>query len=116
MPYTIDPIDDIAQDGRRVQRPDVAERNRAQPWNSNAARRAQVLAFIESYIAEHVNAPTIREIVEGCGLSSTSMATHYIGAMIRSGELVRTRIGERSYTTPRALAAVRAAYGTGDDK
>ena len=38
----------------------------------------RVLAFIQDFIREHLYSPSIREIVEGCHLSSTSVAYHHV--------------------------------------
>jgi SOS-response transcriptional repressor LexA len=107
MPYTIDPFTEEHQgDGRRRPRPDVAARNRATPPDS----RERIMAFIDRWIAEHVNAPTIREVALGCGNGSTSAIQYHISALLREGRLICTHSGARGFTTPRALMAVRTAY------
>ena len=116
MPYIVANIDDMlnggptqdgAADGRRRARPDVAQRNRDRPNPT----RDRVLAFIEAWIAERVNAPTVREIIDGCGLTSTSVAMYHLSALVREGRLIHTPGISRGITTKRALEAVRAAYG-----
>ncbi len=37
-------------------------------------RQARILAFLQDFTARHSYPPTVREIVEGCNLSSTSVA------------------------------------------
>jgi hypothetical protein len=115
MPYVIGSLDDMlaggpsqdgAADGRRRARPDVAARNRNRPNPT----RDRVLEFIEAWIAERVNSPTVREIIEGCEISSTSTALYHLAALVREGRLIHTPGVSRGYTTPRALGAVRAAY------
>ena len=54
-------------------------------------RQARVLAFIQDYTAHHVYPPTLREIVEGCDLSSTSVALYNVVSQGQRGYLTRTR-------------------------
>ena len=54
-------------------------------------RQARILAFIQDYTAHHVYPPTLREIVEGCGLSSTSVALYNVVSLGQKGYLTRTR-------------------------
>lgn len=49
--------------------------------------QTQTMVFLRSYIAEHNRAPTIREITDGMGLASTSMA-HYRLTSLRAAGLV----------------------------
>ena len=59
-------------------------------------RQARILAFIQDYTARHVYPPTMREIVEGCNLSSTSVALYNVVALGQRGYLTRTRDVARS--------------------
>ena len=54
-------------------------------------RQARILAFIQDYTAHHVDSPTLREIVEGCDLSSTSVALYNVVSLGQRGYLTRTR-------------------------
>ena len=54
-------------------------------------RQARVLAFIQDYAAQHMYPPTVREIVEGCDLSSTSVALYNLVVLGNKGYLTRTR-------------------------
>ena len=54
-------------------------------------RQGRILAFIQDYTAHHVYPPTLREIVEGCDLSSTSVALYNLVALGQRGYLTRTR-------------------------
>ena len=54
-------------------------------------RQARILAFIQDYAAHHAYPPTLREIVEGCGLSSTSVALYNVVSLGQKGYLTRTR-------------------------
>ena len=52
-------------------------------------RQARVLAFIREYTARHPYPPTLREIVEGCGLSSASVALYNLRVLARNGYVTR---------------------------
>ena len=54
-------------------------------------RQARVLAFIQDYTAHHVYPPTLREIVKGCELSSTSVALYNLVRLGQKGYLTRIR-------------------------
>ena len=59
-------------------------------------RQGRILAFIQDYTAHYVYPPTLREIVEGCDLSSTSVALYNLVALGQRGYLTRTRDVARS--------------------
>ena len=54
-------------------------------------RQGRILAFIQDYTARYVYPPTLREIVEGCDLSSTSVALYNVVGLGQKGYLTRTR-------------------------
>jgi len=54
-------------------------------------RQARILTFIQDYTAQHMYPPTLREIVEGCDLSSTSVALYNLVALGNKGYLTRAR-------------------------
>lgn len=72
------------------------------------AIRQHVLTFIQAYVSTHVNAPTLREICQHCGVSSLSVARRHVLALIESGDLVRTKQWPLRFTTRRALDALSA--------
>ena len=49
----------------------------------------RVLDFLREYLAEHGQAPSLREIAEGLGLRSHSSAQDYVEALVRKGALER---------------------------
>ena len=73
-----------ASDHRLTRPADTVERRLSQ-------RQARVLTFIQDYTAHHVYPPTLREIVEGCHLSSTSVALYNLVVLGQRGYLTRTR-------------------------
>jgi len=43
----------------------------------------QVLKYVKEFIEEHGYSPTIREIRDSCGISSTSVVATYLGTLER---------------------------------
>lgn len=65
-------------------------------------RRAQrkksdaLLSFVKEYTEEHNYPPTMREIQEALGYSSTSVVIYNLGLLEREGLLTRQRFTARS--------------------
>lgn len=59
--------------------------------NRLSQRQARILAFIKEYTARHGYPPTLREIVKGCELSSTSVALYNLVHLGQKGYLTRAR-------------------------
>ena len=76
-------------------------------------RRIKMLIFVRGYVARHVNAPSVREIQEALGYSSSSMVQADVRWWIQRGDLVRTgpQGRARSFTTQEALRLIRGAFG-----
>ena len=74
----------IASDHRLTRPADAGEKRLSR-------RQGRILAFIQDYTARQVYPPTVREIVEGCGLSSTSVALYNLVGLGQRGYLTRTR-------------------------
>lgn len=53
-------------------------------------RRSRVVEFIEQYYARHFRPPSVREIQRGADISSTSMVTYHLRALVRAGQLLDT--------------------------
>lgn len=51
--------------------------------------RQDILDFIKSHVAEHGFPPSVREVGQAVGLSSTSTVQHYLVALQREGKLTR---------------------------
>lgn len=51
------------------------------------ARRAQIMAFIRAYYAEHGMSPSLVEISEGVGLSSPTAARNHVLQLEAQGKL-----------------------------
>ncbi len=52
-------------------------------------RQSRILAFIWDYTVANPYPPTIREIVKGCSLSSTSVASYNLLSLKEKGYLTR---------------------------
>lgn len=50
-----------------------------------SARQVMILNFITSFINREGFPPTVREIKEGCAISSTSVVAHHMGRLERKG-------------------------------
>ena len=50
-------------------------------------RQQRILAFFESYSAEHGHAPTLREIGAATDIASTSLVRYYLRRLERAGHL-----------------------------
>lgn len=63
-----------------------------QPWATRPVgeNRARILAYIHTYAAEHGGrTPTIREIGDAVGISSTSVVNYHLNKLAASGDLMR---------------------------
>ena len=56
---------------------------------STNQRRELVFEFIKSRIARDGYPPTIREIMEGTGITTTSVVSYHLNALAREGRIVR---------------------------
>ena len=56
-----------------------------------AEKQRRVLCFVRDYWTGHGYAPSIREIMQGCGLSSTSVTHYTVDALVETGWLRRDR-------------------------
>src|SRR5512142_319619 len=54
-------------------------------------RHQRILDFIQDYQRKHKHPPSIREIGESCGISSTSVVNYYLDQLERSGHIERDR-------------------------
>jgi repressor LexA len=54
-------------------------------------RHQKILDFIQDFQRKHKHPPSIREIGENCGISSTSVVNYYLDQLERSGHIERDR-------------------------
>jgi repressor LexA len=70
-------------------------------------KRKRILDFITSFTEEKGYAPSVRDIVRACGISSTSVAQYHINVLERDGFIRRTREVSRSITLTGGAAGPR---------
>ncbi len=70
--------------------------------------QAKVLAFVEQASATDGRPPTIREVADHFGWSSTSTAQQHLAALERKGHLSRTPNSPRSLRVSKPLRAIRS--------
>jgi len=58
---------------------------------SLSARQQKILNFIRNFLEKHSFPPTVRDIVHGCGISSTSVADYNLAILEKEGFLKRHR-------------------------
>lgn len=56
-----------------------------------SARQQKILGFIRRFLADKAYPPTIRDIVKGCGISSTSVADYNLVILEKDGYIRRHR-------------------------
>lgn len=59
-------------------------------------RQKQILDFITNFIEEKGYAPSVRDVAEGCGISSSSVAQYHLNVLERQGHIRRDREVSRS--------------------
>ena len=62
--------------------------------------RQRILEFIRTFIDEHGYAPTVRDILKGCNLSSTAVVQHHLNVLEREGLIDRDPKVFRSIQLP----------------
>jgi repressor LexA len=59
-------------------------------------KRRQILDFIARFIGERGYAPSVRDVAEGCGISSSSVAQYHLNVLEEEGYIHRDREISRS--------------------
>lgn len=59
-------------------------------------KRKQILDFITNFIRQRGYAPSVRDVAEGCGISSSSVAQYHLNVLEREGCIRRDREVSRS--------------------
>ena len=70
-------------------------------------RSRAVLAFIRAFVRRHRVAPSIREIMAGCDLTTTSVVEYYLQRLEREGYL-RRNMRTGTYRAPRGIVLVNS--------
>ena len=66
----------------------------------------RILAFLQHYFIENDYPPSVRDIVDGCGLSSTSVADYNLKILEREGHIHRDRERARTISLTRSPLGV----------
>ncbi len=61
----------------------------AEPPRARSDKPARILNFLRSYMREHGYPPSVRDVVTGCDLSSTSVADYNLRILERQGHIKR---------------------------
>ena len=69
----------------------------------SSSKQEDVYQFITEYIAAHSYAPSIREIGEAVGLSSTATVYYHLNALQQEGRIRMDKSRKRSITLPDAV-------------
>jgi repressor LexA len=81
-----------------------------------SAKQQSILRFIRDFIREHDYPPSIRDIQDGCGISSTSVVDYNLKALERMGYIKRDRevsraielVGRRRMTSVPVVGQIAA--------
>jgi repressor LexA len=83
--------------------------------NKPSPARERILGFIGDFRAAKGYSPTVREIAEGCGISSPSVVHYHLNALERAGLLNREKEKFRSISIPqKSIEGARVAPSTGE--
>jgi len=52
--------------------------------------RPRILAFVRDYRSAHDYGPTLREVADGCGITSTSVVAYHLDKLAIQGRIRRT--------------------------
>jgi SOS-response transcriptional repressor LexA len=75
-------------------------KERRTPYTNYLNWADKVKTFIRIYRDTHGNGPTVREIQEALGVSSTSVVDAWLNKLVSRGELIRTPGQARSFRLP----------------
>ncbi len=72
----------------------------------------RILAFLQNYFAHYHYPPSVRDIVEGCQLSSTSVADYNLKILEREGHIRRDRERARTISLTKPVEPTQLEPGT----
>jgi len=87
----------------------VAEKDRVEIGNV----RLHLLAYIQGYVLGHGYPPTVREIQDALGFSTTSLVQYHLNRLIEMGLLTKIRGKAR---TLRVTDGVKSVFTWDDDE
>jgi repressor LexA len=68
--------------------------------------RERILQYIQQFFAKHDYAPTVRDILKGCEISSTAVVQHHLDVLEREGRIHRDPEVFRSIRLPQKKSLV----------
>ena len=71
-------------------------------------KQLRFLSFLKEHLLERGYPPTVREIMDGIGLSSTNIVKKYLDVLERKGYI------KRQFNSPRAIEIIEAHIQEGD--
>ena len=94
---------------RSATEPDVTQLPRRGKRGPRSDKPERILAFLQDYFSRFNYPPSVRDIVEGCGLSSTSVADYNLKILEREGHIRRDRERARTITLTAPVPSLAAA-------
>jgi len=73
-----------------------------------SSKQQRILDFIRSFLAERGYPPTVRDIVSGCGISSTSVVAYNLDILRKEGYI------RRHHEVSRGIELLAQSHATGD--
>jgi len=74
--------------------------------------REKIIRFIRVFLEEHDYAPTVRDILKGCNISSTAVVQYHLDVLEREGRIQRDPEIFRSIRLPDISAKLRENFNT----
>jgi repressor LexA len=87
--------------------PDSATPRRRGKRGPRSDKPERILAFLQDYFANYHYPPSVRDIVEGCQLSSTSVADYNLKILEREGHIRRDRERARTISLTQPVEPVQ---------
>jgi len=83
--------------------------------------RLRILGFISSFLRERGYAPTVRDIVRGCAISTSSVVQHHLNVLERQGHIQRDpqvfrsiRLVDEKQTAPASAVPLLGTIAAGE--
>lgn len=77
---------------------DAAPTTRREPSWWWGTRQGRILAYLRDYVAEHGYPPSMREVGDACGLTSSSSVAHQLQVLEARGHIKRDPGSPRAIT------------------
>ena len=87
--------------------PDTSQARRRGKRGPRSDKPERILAFLQDYFTRYHYPPSVRDIVEGCNLSSTSVADYNLKILEREGHIRRDRERARTISLTQPVQSTR---------